>query len=525
MKNIIKVSGLILLLVSCAAPELSNLHREAYSIGELNKPEELITINVNLIPLSKPKSPDKEKPKYFFDLNDSTQNKYLDVIENMVDDNTDSLISVLKKPLFEPKSKKSKLQKDFTEIKARFYLGNIKHYYKSSILKANPNFIHPNTRLSWLNIRVMLDDESILEISTIDQLQSVYESVDFGTIERNQNVTFNSKLTGQYGVTNENSSARRTSRGINSNSTSTTLTNIYDEDGNLIDSITLNSGESNLSNRSFDNSSKQGVSAGIGGEVGYANTEAIKEAFNFAYNDFKTGFSFDKKSITVSQKGRMFADISDNVIVTTTLRPKKARHQLVHNFSDLFQKNGAINSASKINITNRTIKYLPCSSVQGKTFTNKINYEYDGLLRTVLNNSKTVNRLEYDDMVRYYPFKHVKNTSDEENIEIDLGDYCKKVYRVHATFKNDGGDYLLSIANPTALDAYVMEDENPLLLYKWIKEIAKDASDKNLTTNSFSLFFEGPNDKRIYLANSKLDDDTIEKLKTLEDLNFEEVCY
>ena len=527
MKKNTKHFVVFLLFASCSTPKLTNLHKGTYQIGKLPNPTEILTVNVNVIPLSPAKKVENDKPKYFLDLNDSTQNKYLDVIKGMVNNNTDSLIKVLKKPIYEPKKKNKRLQTDFTQIKTRFNLSNLKHYHEKDSLKKYSNFIHPNTRLAWLNTTIKLETGSVLEISTIDQLQTVYESVRLGNIEREQNVSFNSKLSGQYGVTNEATQGNTSSRSLTPSASTISVTNVYDENGNLIDSITTNENNSKSANREINSGSTRGASAGVGAEVGYANSETLKEAFDLSYNDFKTGFSFDKESISISQKGRMFADISDNVIVTATMRPIRSQIQFskVNNFSDLFEKNGKPKSANKIKVGNRTIQYLPCTSLYGKKqVSNKLSFKYNGLLRTVLNHPRKVNRLEYDDKVVYYPFEFVQSPRSAKDIEINLLDYCQKVYQVYATFKGDADKYQLKISNPGTMDVMILEDDNPWPLYKWIKDLAVNADAKKLSTTKFSLFFENTTSgRRLEFINTQLDKATLTKLKTLLDIEFKEL--
>ncbi|MEM9869242.1 MAG: hypothetical protein AAF765_16215, partial [Bacteroidota bacterium] len=216
------------LFVACTTPKLTNLHKGAYKVEDLPNPNEIITVNVNVIPLTPPKKLVTDRAKYFFDLNDSTQNKYLDVIKGMVNNNTDSLLKVLKKPLYEPKKTAKQLQTDFIKIRTRFNLSNLKHYHMKDSLQKYSNFIHPNTRLAWLNSTIKLEEGSQLEISTIDRLETVYESVILGSIERTQDVSFNAKLTGQYGINSEVSQGSSTSRAIGPGASTTSVTNVYD---------------------------------------------------------------------------------------------------------------------------------------------------------------------------------------------------------------------------------------------------------------------------------------------------------
>ncbi|MEM9867719.1 MAG: hypothetical protein AAF765_08540, partial [Bacteroidota bacterium] len=345
--------------------------------------------------------------------------------------------------------------------------------------------------------------------------------------ERTQDVSFNAKLTGQYGINSEVSQGSSTSRAIGPGASTTSVTNVYDADGNLIDSITTEQSDSQSSSRDVNSGNKTGVSAGAGAEVGYGNSETLKEAFNLAYNDFKTGFSFDKESISISQKGRMFADISDNVIVTATMRPKSPFIKIskVDNFSVLFEKNGKPKAADKITVARRTIQYLPCTLLYGEEkVSNKLSFSYNGLLRTALNHPGKTNRLEYDDKVVYYPFSYTQPEKSAKDIEINLLEYCQKVYEVYATFKGDGDKYQLKISNPGTMNVTILEDDDPWPLFKWIKDMAMNADGKQLSTSKFSLFFVNTKSgKRLDFVNTKLDEGTIAKLKTLVDIEFKEL--
>jgi len=505
------------LIQSCVTPKLTNLHRGKYTVENLSTVENILKVNVKIIPLPKPPAVAKEKPKYFFDLNDSTETRYLEIVSEMVGSDPDKLIEHLKEPIYEPKKSESNLKNDFSLIKARFYLNNVKKYY--NLGKSNTRFIHPNTRLSWLTTTLNLSSDSPIEIVTIDRLESEYELINLGSIERNQSATFNSKISAQYGVTAQTNGGTTSGRESKPTSGNTAVQNIYDANGNLVDSSTTSASDTSTNTKSLSNSKANGVTAGVGGEVGYANTEAIKEAFNIAYNEFKTGFSFESDNLTISQKGRMFSDISNSVIVSATLKPKSPGFTRVHTFKNLFKKN-IENSADELIVTDRAIKYIPCDSTN-LNLGSEIKVSYDGLLRTAENDGEGNNRLEYDDLVKYYVFKS-DSTKNINTVVIDLSEYCKKVYELWALFE-DGSEQILKINNPLRQSALFLEDEIPLELYKWILMVVKNPTKAKLETNKFSMYFDGEgNTEKTYLVNFKMQPDDITKLGNLKELYFKE---
>lgn len=517
------LNGSIILLVlsSCktATTELTNLHRDKYTVKtlDLNDSQKLIDIDVAIIPLPKVELPKAEKEKTFFDLRDSIPHKYLEVLGGKVSSPED-LIKFLKEPLSnKPIVKPASLPTDYSKIHVRMLIANTKKYYELASENSQQEFLHPNTRLEFLNTEIGFDTSNF-KIVSIDRLQNEFEVIDLGTLERSNQVQFNSKLTAQYGV---NAVAKNTTGGANQNSLnseSVNTRNIYDEKGNLVGSMTI-SGTS-LGNQNITEENTLGAEANMGlmGEIGFTDNESIKEALNLKLKKLKTGFSFNSKKIKLAQRGSNLLDISDNIVLTATLEAENTETKTVFSFNELFKNNDGItiNPAKDIIINSRKIKFIPFKNSGPKENSFTMQLKAEGVIRTVRNNRKSRNNLEYDDLVNYYKFS--LNTSNV--VEVDFLPFTKKIYSIEGVA--DGKRMELIIENPVRESVFLL-DEEKLELYKWLKWVIKNPEMVSLENNSFELYFGDSDSKMKYkVVSLNMSSQDIERLKEIN-ISFKEI--
>lgn len=495
---------ILFLFASCAKPMISNLERGTYAYGNTN--DDVLNVSVGVLPVSSAKQ-EEEKPKTFFDLRDSLPHLYLKILSSKIT-NPDSLIKYLAKPLSEiPKKDPEKKPTDFTLHKVRFSFANLKKYYNDE------KYMHPNTRLEYLTTSLVITDSiSPVTFYTIDRLENEYDEIDLGMLTRDQTVTLNAKITGETGfgssVTNTSSDKRTGTSG----NQSLAKQNIYDSKGNVIGTIdnTLSSGSG--SERNSGNTQTSQASTKANAELGYLNSESIKEAVAVKLKRLRTGFVFSDRTLTIAQRGRPLGDISDNIYVTATLKVSSVNNVFslnVFDFDKLFGEDGNPVKADNLSFSSRLVKFVPCDNARDIQLTTN----YEGAVRVPGNESKKAgeNALEYDDKVTFYKFGNKGGGS----LHIDKNVYCKNAYKITATnAKKD--EFVLKIAAPLDLELDVFSDDRPELLLEWVRRQQADPSAEKLVSGKFKMYFENIATKtRIYLVNDKLDDDAIKAIKTL----------
>ncbi|WP_422081480.1 hypothetical protein [Ulvibacterium sp.] len=516
------ILALVLSILGCGAnARLTNSNRGLFKVKSMTESvaKEIVDVNLSIIPIPPKKSVPKIKPKTFFSLNDSTQTAYLKILAGMTR-NPDTLIKYIKMPLSDVTKTKSKRSVDFTKISVRFFLSNIKRYYKFDETYEYPKnrdstFLHTNTRLEYLNTTIELGESSGVEVVTIDKLKNEFESIDLGTLERTNNVTFNTKLSAEYGIGNEDTSTslRSLTSGSGGNTSETTTQNIYDEDGNLLSTVVTGVTPSNNTSttNSINEVNSNKLNAGAKAEVSYNNNEAIKEALASKLARLKTGFSFTENKIKVAQRGDITRDISDNIFITATVSPTSNLDEtLVHSFNGLF-KNKVENKASAIEVSKRVIKYICCTN----NFVLEelpIDFKVDGVLRTVKNERRGRNNYEFDDKVTYYIFNY---EPEQEPLKIPLSPYCKKIYTIKAKFKDLSHDLTLKIDLPDESDVLLLEDEEPYQVLEWVRQMINAPSKEKLEGLGYRMYFDSPQGQ-IFLVNRKMTTDDISKLKKIE---------
>ncbi|CAL2103069.1 conserved exported protein of unknown function [Tenacibaculum sp. 190130A14a] len=475
---------LLTLIFSCniAKPQLTNAHAGKFKVGEkLNK--HFLDVQVAVIPVTSPKSI-PEKAKTFFDLRDSIPHKFLEILGDKVQ-KPDSLIKYIKQPLsLVSKSKSNKPKTDYATQKVRFVIGNIKNYQLLATAET-PEFLHPNTRLQTLNTTLDFSS-SDFEIVSIDKLESEFEEIDLGSLSRTQETNFTSKLTGQVGITNVNqntiASNNKTSR-INENGN---VQNVYDQNGNLIGTITGGINDTLTSSNGNENIKTGTGNFGANGELGFNNTESIAEALQVKLKRLKTGFVFNKSSITISQHGSNLLDISDNVIITATIFPKSKaglNTDSVMLFSSLF-KDQTPQDASKIGLNRREIKYMKCQSRKVD-----IKVTSKGLLRAVQNKMRGDSNLEFDDKVIYYPFDLPAKKPNPNAGAISNWENCVQVYSVEYTDDKTKKVYDLMAGYGNHKEVHFVDGEKDAFI-SWLRLQLRNPVATKLSHPTLEVFFQ-----------------------------------
>lgn len=510
---------LLVLITSCktANPRLTNSHagkfkvKDEIEIKNADK-DKFIEVKAAVVPVvEKTASPIERKT--FFDLRDSIPITYLKVLgDKVTSGNGANLIKLLQEPLSkEPKPKSSSLKTDFASQKVRFVLGNIKNYQIEAI-KGKDEFLHPNTRLVSLNTTLNFEGTDFYIVS-LDKLASEFEIIDLGNLSRNQEASFTSKLTGQYGLNNTNTNNNSTENDLDysTNFSENSTKNVYDEDGNLLGSFNLteqNAGTAGSSN-SQSNLKTRGISAGINGEIGYNNKETIAEALGIKLKRLKAGFVFDKNSITISQHGSNLLDVSDNVILTATILPKSIKTDAIQNFTGLF-KEGEPNNASEIKISRREIKYFECES---KNVGVKVSAK--GTIRTVANKMRGDNTLEFDDKVIYYPFSLEEGISETQ---INYWPNCTEIYSIRHE-DSSGKKYILKAGFGSIYDIHLKNGEKDDL-FNWLSLVLKNPTIEKLRHPYIEIYFQeivspGQTFQKIQIVGPSMTQQDVDAIKNL----------
>lgn len=486
MKLQITLIGLsILFLGSCASPKLTNTHRGKYLVSNVNVHNDALDVRVSVLPLPQPKKKAEEKPKSFFDLRDSIPHVFLKEVSRHVDSIPD-MIEAIRTPLSIVKKKISETKlsnKNLSDIKVRFKIGLVKDY------KEDTRLLHPNTRIRYLNTKIRIDDSSSVSIYTIDRLENQHESIDMGTLSRDHKVDFKTGLVGESSAEFGSEVTNGSESSFLDNASNNNTQNVYDANGNLIGSIvdgnTINFTGKNSDGSSVKANAKQSVKA----DLNYASSESIKESLALKNRELKTGFSFNTKDITITQRSLPNEDVIDNVFVTATLRydPLKIGTitSTITKFEGLFKDN-TFQKACNIKTDDYYFKYISCNRVEDVKF----NIESEGLFRAVKNQVKGRNRLEYDDKVEYIPYEET-NTNP---VVLNKYNYCNKIYEIVASVNSSGvTKELLLYIIPTGkqlTQVLLTNEEDPSALISWLNDaISRNKSAINLNCGSMELRF------------------------------------
>lgn len=494
----------IIILQSCAKPLLTNSHNGKYEAISTN--ESPIGYKIGILPLVVQSKPEPEKPKTFFDLKDTVQIKFLDIISKNTKSN-DEIIKYIKQPLSEIKvDEPTKKKTDFTKITLRLSFTHFKEYLQKSEL------YHPNTRLEFLNTKLRISNDGVATFYSIDKLENEFDIIDLGTLSRTKNVNFGANITSEVGNSIEGATTTSDTTEINS--------------GNNSFDINNNNTSSGSNKGSKTNTNNVGVKSGItaNGKVSYDNTEEIKEQVNVSLKRLKTGFAFDENSLIISQRGKPLNDIVDGTIVTATFilnnvtgKPNVVKEETVTSFDKLWNDKNEPNDASKLVYNNRLIKYNEFLKTDNKL---KIEGTYDGLLRIVANKNYNNNNLEYDDKVTYSKFVNCLIPP----IIVDLNNYSKKVFRIAIEDKKKGVIYTLHFISREGADSELLffQDDNYNEFVNWLVRIINKNDKKALVSKLYTLYLESNKVgvDNINVIGESIDNNSFLALKNLVTTNY-----
>ncbi|NKI30578.1 hypothetical protein HCU67_01370 [Muricauda sp. DJ-13] len=436
-------------------------------------------------------------------------------------DNTNSaakIIELIKEPLSkveEPKKKTtSKSDINLTSFKARFLFSNIKKFY------THDSLMHDNTRLEFLNTTLCLNNSNI-KIYSIDRIENELETIDLGTLERTNEVTFNSKIAAELGAKINNGNSSNTVSESTTGTNNSDTQNEFDASETPTSSVLSGSNQSNNTTQTDSTSNSSEVNQGVSAELGYNNTENIKENLTLKKSTIKTSFSFTPKTITVAQRGRPLAGITDNVVLTATMKFKEGQSANVFDFSNMFNEYD-LNEANKIDVKRYNVGYIQCNETEDMEFS--FDVAYDGVVRGVKNLEIGNNIGEFDDRVKFYRIAD-DDISQLEEPTISKYDYCKKVFEVKANVESKDSikNYILKIDRYGYQEkVYLFEDDDPVLFYGWLNRILEKPTVKLLQTKKFRLYFEsiGKDEstgkkRRIYLTKEALSKNELKAINTI----------
>ena len=216
-------------------PMLSNLHHKPYQYTTLPIGKNVIDVKVGLLPIVAA-APEEAQPRLPWDLRDSIPHLLIKSISNKVKI-PEEIFTLMSKPLPMAEKKANRpLPTNYTEYKVRLNFSNDKRYFIDGA------FMHPNTRLEFLNTTLSIPENSPFSFYSIDRLENEFEEIDLGNLERNKSVTFNAKLTGgaEMGSSVEGTNSNNATR------TNITKNNeeqpVYDDKGNVVGKVN-NAGE------------------------------------------------------------------------------------------------------------------------------------------------------------------------------------------------------------------------------------------------------------------------------------------
>lgn len=515
MKNktlLIVSSGILFTLIySCGAKtKLSNYNNGSYEYG--GELENIIKINTTIVPNPQKQeaTPSVEKDKTVFDFSEKMGVSYVEALakvakkpEEITNGVKINFASAENKNIKSNAIPTRKLSIDMTSFDVTFVISNIKKYYN------NPLLLHPNTRLEFLVSTIKIDPNSSIKIKKIDKIQTEYETLDFGKIERENEVNSKAKLNSNLDLSVDNILNNKSISTINDTSNTTKNLDIYDDKGNKIGTISnTNALVKTLSDdNTSNNTSKKGLTADASWD--YNNRELIKEAIDLKSKKMRTGFSFNPKELTISQRGNFLSDISENIYVTATLEVTGKdiiETNYIYAFEELFNADLSANPIDNLNIFKTQVNYIPCKNIKNFSLTS----EYEGLIRAVKNTSKSNSILEYDDFVTYYKL----SGKNYPPLEIDKKDYCSSVYVIKA-MKNNTEYYLYFYGEESPIK--ILDIEKPSNLVNWITKNIVEGKIDNLISKKYSIAFVPNNytSKPIFLVSSSKEKINLDELKNI----------
>ena len=500
MKKTLLALVTVSILFSCASPRLTNWDRGNYSYYDYNgnlhkknehkatsisKPLNHPVIDVSVAVIEIPVEPEKKTEKKVTQFTDLSEKAQLELIKKFSKDknSNNTIIEALKAQYSletaKPETQKNKL-KDYTEIKLHLFFSNVKKYYNDSRL------MHPNTRLAFLNTSIKLQNANFT-FKSIDKIQNEFETIDMGKLERSQDVTFNSNVSGD--VTAKSIIDNKTDNSTDNSNTNST-TNSDDEDNQTKNETIVNKKSSKTSSKNTE------LGKQAKGEIALEMKNSIKEAVNVNFNRLKTGFSLNKNCLIISQQGSLLRDVNDVTIVTATFQFNQnlVSKNEVYDFSNLYNDVGVINKLSDVKVNKSVIKYYPC--YKKGIDDQKITYSYEGAIRAPKNLKRGQNILEYDDKVNYFAFNSKcldpKDCKDnpiavDETIELNKFTFCKQVFRIKMVELKEGKKVELPIELSIEGDSFIpyFETIQAYNFLNWLNEV-KSMKDKTKTKKIFN---------------------------------------
>ncbi|MHA3081883.1 hypothetical protein ACX1NX_01590 [Acinetobacter sp. ANC 5383] len=362
--------------------------------------------------------------------------------------NTKDIIKVIQSPLSLNTPEKKVHSKPNDQTKVNLIFSNVKKYFDDE------EFVNSHTRLVFLNTTIKIDNQndSLIKFYSIDKIDNEIINVDLGGITRTNGSVFDSNIN----VTGPQST------------------------GN--------------------------------GGVKYTNSDSITENINLKPELLKKGYSFSPEKITISQRGAQLKDISDNVLVSITMKGmvgNNVRTRKVY-FLSGYNDNLKISSFKDLEINKEAYTYLPCRKLGNV----KIKVSYEGLIRAA-ENKPNQNESENNDNITYYNFH-----GDSNDIDVNKGSLCNNVYetKIHAKFEGDSS-FKLYVRDSSGNygEFLLMNDTSAVDFIDWLQSLINegDVSKFKVPKNHLSLSFilEGNKQKEIKVFSSDFNQKDFSKLK------------
>lgn len=372
--------------------------------------------------------------------------------------------------------KEDRQQTDYSKITIRLNLTFVNEFLK------NTDLHNPNTRIEYLNTTLTTVNNNVV-FYDVDKFQNVVKLVDVGTLGRSQNVKFGAELNGSYGAGIENTSG--TSNGSTLTGTQGNVQNVYDANNNLLGTISNGLTDAGTSGSTTGGKTTLGLTAA--GKANYENATAITENANLKHDILSSGYSFDDTHLTVMKRGFPLNDIPNETFVTTTLKFRNSIGNTASVPSTVFTGRSLLTSAGlptkadEAIFKSRTISYNKCGDGNKKIV---LSVSYDGMIREVANKREN-NKGEYDDVVEYRTFENI----NIPNIELDLNDYCSKVYRIKIIDGKKVYTLYIKPAAEAAMEMRFFQDDNYQEFITWLNRLTTTTDFKDLKTAKYSLSF------------------------------------
>ncbi|EJG03203.1 hypothetical protein [Flavobacterium sp. F52] len=485
MKKKILLFLSILLFVGCAKAVITNTHEGKYKSTTYINTSQRQTVRdesyqispiinrVAVVPLEKQPKEKSEKPLSPDKYPQSVSKEIIKAYAKLAGTNGAEFIKLMKEPL-SVVDKPDDLKTDYSKVTVRLNFTFVNEFLK------NDDLHHPNIRIEYLNTTVTPISDNFV-FYDVDKFQNVVKSVDVGTLNRTQNVKFGAELNGSYGAGIENTTG--SSNGRNLTGTQNLTQNSYDPNNNLTG--VLYNGATDTVTSGSTNTGKTTLGLNAAAKANYENAVGITENANLKHDILSSGYSFDNKHLTVMKRGFPLNEIPNETYVTTTLKFKNSDGNNTAVSSTVFKGYELFNAGRPVKadqavFKSRTVNYNKCSGEK------KISLQavYDGMIRVVANKSKN-NKGEYDDVVEYRTFENIRIP----DIELDLNDYCSKVYKI--VIEDGKKEYTLYIksANTALMEMQFFQDDNYEEFITWLTNITKTSDYKDLKTSKYIFSF------------------------------------